>query len=756
MRTKMRSILALSWAACLVITVAFALPNFANAANAGGPCINPNADFYVAPNGNDSWPGTMAQPFQTLNRARIAVQTLKSEVSGRTITVLLRNGTYYLPSTWTFTSADSGTASTPILYANCPDETPVISGGQLLTGFTTTSQGHWQKTLPAGTYFTQLWVNGSRRYVPRTTPGGYLYITGEYSTTGSTTTVNEFSYSTKTANGVPAKMANLGDVDLIVFEAWDVPHMRIASVNTTTKRIVTTSSLAHDSFFHGFIPGHRFLLANVKEALALNHPGDFYVDRPTAVLTYIPEAGENMGTATVVAPHLQTILQANNLSYVTFQGLSFEHSDWQVPKGGFGSGQGDLGATAALNLTNSTGVVFEADTIEHTGGYGINFQGTGTAGTGLPYLVQFNDGLLTDLGAGGIRVGGQATCSGSGAHTNANVPQYFHIGDNLITGGGRVAAMGWAVDVGDAHHVVVEHNEISDFYSVGVGVGFNWGYTCNFAHNDWVQYNHIHNIGQGVSSDLGAVYFLTGVNSGNAIQNNWVHDLVQDPIGYGAWGLYLDAGSSEVLVQNNLVYRTTDASLHVNSWCTNAGCTNLPPAGTTPNTFKNNILAYGAMGAMDRHNDTNFLSVVYENNIFYYDKASPQYGYWYCEGKTICTSYFEFNNNLYYDKSVSGGRPAQPFFKTPKFTANGGQQPPKTMLTFAQWQAEGEDKQSLFANPMFNPGVDNFTLNSNSPAFSVGFVAFNPNAAGRLPGATLTAPANAPGYPPQIPAITSF
>lgn len=753
MRTRMRSVLASSWAACLIITAAITLPGFAQST-----C--PTADFYVAPNGNDSSPGTLLQPFKTVDHARVAVENLKAHVSGRTITVVIRNGTYYLPSTWTFTDMDSGTPTTPILYTNCKNETPVISGGQLLTGFTQTSQGYWQKDLPAGTYFTQLWVNGSRRYVPRTTPGGYLYITAEYSTTGSTTTVNEFSYTTKAANGVPAKMSNLGDVDLIVFEAWDVPHMRISSVNTTTKRIVTTSSLEKQSFFHGFIPGHRFLLANVKEAL--NQPGEFYVDRPTAVLTYIPEKGESISTATIVAPHLQTILQASNLSYVTFQGLTFAHSDWQVPKGGYGSGQGDLGATAALNLTNSTGVVFEADTIEHTGGYGINFQGTGTAGTTLPYLVQFQDGMLTDLGAGGIRVGGEgnsvsATGRCSGSHTDANVPQHIYIGDNLITGGGRIAAVGWAVDIGDAHHVVVEHNEISDFYNVGVGVGFNWGYTCNFAHNNWVQYNHIHNLGQGVTSDLGAVYFLTGLTAGNAIQNNWVHDLVQDPVGYGAWGLYLDAGSSEVLIQNNLVYRTTDASLHVNQWDQTPAQEGV--ATPTPNTFKNNILAYGAMGAMDRHNDVNFLSVVYENNIFYFDKASPQYGYWYCEGKTICTSYFDFNNNLYYDKSVSGGRPAQPFFKTPKFTANGGQQPPKTLLTFAQWQAEGEDKQSLFANPLFanpTPGVDNFSLSSNSPAFSVGFVSFNPASAGRLPGATLTAPTNAPGYPPQIPAIMSF
>lgn len=719
---------------------------------ATGANTSSTADFYVAPSGNDSFPGTLAKPFQTVDRARTAVQALKQRVSGRAITVLIRNGTYYLPSTWTFTAQDSGTGSTQIVYANYPGEKPVISGGRLLNSWRQGPGNSWEMTLPSGTYFTQLWVNGQRRYRPRTTPNGYLYIKGEYSTTGSTTEVNELQYSTGAANGVPSKMANLGDVELINFEAWDVPHMRIASVNTSTQRIVTTASLGVQSFFHGFVPGHRFLLENVKEALKV--AGQFYVDRPTGIITYLPKSGETMANTTIVAPHLQKILSASGLSYVTFQGLTFAHSDWQAPVGGgYLSGQADNNTPAALSLTNSTGVVFEADTVEHTGAYGIEFQGTGTAG-GAQYLAQFRDGLITDTGGGGIRVGGIATCTGSHPHTDANVPQHIYIGNNLITGGDRVLAVGFAMMIGDAHDVLIEHNEIYDFYNTAIGIGYNWGYTCNFAHDNVVQFNHIYNLGQGVTSDLGAVYFLSGVNSGNKVLNNKVHDIVHDPVAYGGWGLYADAGATDVLFANNLVYRTSDASLHVNSWDTP------PPSPAPPPTqFVNNILAYGAMGAMDRHNDTNFLAIVYQHNIFYYDKASIQYGYWYCEGKTVCTSYFDFNDNIYFDKAVSGGEPSQPFFKTPKFPMNGGQQPPITRITFKQWQAQGEDTGSLFADPRFvnaTPGVDNFTLQSSSPAPSVGFVAFNPNQAGRLAGSPLTAPANPPGYPPQTRAITSF
>jgi hypothetical protein len=711
------------------------------------------ADFYVAPNGNDSWPGTLTQPFATVDRARRAVEVLKSHVSGRTITVLIRNGTYYLPSTWTFTSQDSGTATTPIVYANYPGETPVISGGEPVTGWKQNSDGSWQTSLPSGRYFSHLWVNGVRRYRPRTTPNGYMYITGEYSTTGSKTTVNEFSYTTKTVGGVPASMANRSDVEVIVFEAWDVARMRIASYNTSTQRIVTTSALGTQTMFRGFIPGHRFLLENVKEAFKL--PGQWYLDRPTGILKYLPMSGEALAGSVVVAPHLQQIMATYSLSHVTFQGLTFAHSDWEIGSGGYLGGQADYGTPAALSIHSSTGVVFEADTIEHTGGYGIEFEGTGVPGGATPYLAQFRDGMLTDIGSGGIRVGGPAVCSGTYEHTNANVPQHLYFGNNLITGGGRVGAVGYAVLIGDAHDVLVEHNEISDFYNVGIGVGFNWGYACNFAHNDVVQYNSIHNLGQGITSDLGGVYYISGVNTGNVVQNNVVHDIDHDPNGgYGGWGLYADAGATQILFQNNLVYRTTDASLHMNSW---GSAPPSPPPG--PNVFRNNILAYGAMGVMDRHNDTTFLSMVFENNIFLYDRATIQYGYWYCEGKPTCTNYFQWDNNIFYNTSVAGGEPAQPFLYTNYMVPNGGQQPTKYPLTFAQWQARGEDKQSLFANPMFvnaAPGVDNYTLSSSSPATKVGFVQFNAVQAGRLAGFATPIPQNAPAFPLLVRPINQF
>ncbi|PYV17162.1 MAG: hypothetical protein DMG21_09205 [Acidobacteria bacterium] len=86
-----------------------------------------SANFYVAPNGNDSWSGTLAAPngagndgpFRTLGRARDAVRALKSQGAFEgPVTVALRGGKYFLKDTITFGTEDSGARDSQITYKN--------------------------------------------------------------------------------------------------------------------------------------------------------------------------------------------------------------------------------------------------------------------------------------------------------------------------------------------------------------------------------------------------------------------------------------------------------------------------------------------------------------------------------------------------------------------------------------------------------------------------------------------------------------
>ena len=97
-------------------------------------------NLYVSTTGSDTNPGTLSEPFLTIGKARDYIRTINSNMAGD-INVYIRGGTYTLSSTLTFTTQDSGTNGYYIKYMNYPGETPVISGGQKISGWALDSNG---------------------------------------------------------------------------------------------------------------------------------------------------------------------------------------------------------------------------------------------------------------------------------------------------------------------------------------------------------------------------------------------------------------------------------------------------------------------------------------------------------------------------------------------------------------------------------------------------------------------------------------
>lgn len=118
--------------------------------NLAGPfaLAGAEAQFYIAPDGNDAWSGTLAAPnadksdgpLATLDGARIKVREEIGRGLSHPVTVMIRGGEYPLNKTVVFTPEDSGSEQYPITYRAYPDEQPVFTGGKNLTGWKKVAQ----------------------------------------------------------------------------------------------------------------------------------------------------------------------------------------------------------------------------------------------------------------------------------------------------------------------------------------------------------------------------------------------------------------------------------------------------------------------------------------------------------------------------------------------------------------------------------------------------------------------------------------
>lgn len=731
------------------------------------------ANFFVATDGSDSNPGTLAQPFLTIGKAQAAVRALPKSGQSQ-VTVMIRQGTYTLSQPLSFTSADSGNNGLEIIWENYPGEVPVISGGLQVTGWQS-SGGQWKVTLPAGTqYFENLFYNGQRRlraqlgasgnpplgtyyrvgatvYLPSATtncpdlvPGlGYECFDRFQYTSGDPISANWANLDPPSGNpcGVPAGTNGypVGDIALYSFEQMGMSKMLINCIDTANQMIYLTGPIRFDTATSGFVPGHRYLIENARDTF--KQPGQWFLDRHVTpwTLTYIPNAGENPNSDTVIIPQASQVLIATGLQHVTFQGLTFEHDNFTVPNVGYQYQRLDQDVTSAVSCQNCQNVTFDGVIITQTSGTGIDFTTTNTNQTTANNILE--NSAIYDVASHGVRIGLLAQNSDTGA----NVPQFTTVENTLIEGFGRVFAKGFGIAQGCNHDNVYTHNEIYDGYSGGINIG---ALNCPVGNstltgNNVASFNLVHNLGQGVSNDFGCVYFNTTPEtvtppSGNSALNNVCHDVSDDSTidadGYGGQGIYIDNYTGLVDVENNLVFRVSGST--VAQTCG-------PEQVTTPsaNLIKNNILAF-SRGSIKQQGCTPSSSAdsmfVMTNNLVLYDRGHVQGGCYSCLGGTCSTVLpatvnFASNMYCYTPNGNSCTLPTNPFaFFSSNDPPNqwGGCAQSPTYSSLAAWQALGEDIGSELKNPFSsgNPTNDDYSL-SSSPG--VGFVVFDPQEAGR-------------------------
>lgn len=496
------------------------------------------------------------------------------------ICLRLEAGTYNLNQPIIIRPEDNGTRIVA-------DGNAVISGGVKISGWKKEGK-YYVASVPdfngRPLEFRQMWVNGKKAVRARDVE--------DFEDMFRIRNIDKAKETLYVPAEAVKKIMNAQYAEMVLHEMWCVANLRIKDIKIQGDSAAVTfhQPESHVHFMHPWpspmvtTDGHNspFYLTNAKELL--DTEGEWYLDARASKLYYIPRKGENMKSAEVIVPAVETLLKVegtpdNPVKDVTFEGVTFSHATWMRPSV---SGHAPLQAgmymieayklrpkmnrpngdhkldnqgwvgrpAAAVSLNCAENVSFSKCTFEHN------------ASTGLDYHLYIKGGSVdrctfSDIGGNGILAGSFGP-EGHEAHLPYDpadgriICTGLNITNNLIT---DVTNEDWGcvgIGAGFVKDIKICNNEISDVSYTGISMGWGWNQQVCSMSNNLVSGNLIHHYAKHMY-DTAGIYTL-GAQPHSFIEGNVVRDIytpsyVHDPNHW--FYLYTDEGSSYITVRNN-------------------------------------------------------------------------------------------------------------------------------------------------------------------------------------------------------------
>lgn len=513
------------------------------------------ADFYVATNGKDSNPGTLLQPFATLEKARDTVRTARANGSlpKSGATVWIRGGDYFLNRPLEFNAADSGTADAPSVFRAQAGELVRVIGGQVVTGWApVTNQAvlaRMDVTARGKVVQADLRAQGITQFAPLapgpewsdSKPGMELFFAGKPTTLArwpndGTAKIADFPPGAppkissrgmepnSSAEGRflyegdrPSRWTGVQDVFLHGWwcHEWADQRLQVAKIDVAKHEILLAPKPVHK---YGFVKGKSYYAFNLLSEL--DQPGEWYLDRGRGILYFWPPSDLSAGQPTVST--LLSLVVMNDVSHLALRGMTFE-----------------ICQETAIKIKGGRNVKIAASVVRNTGSYAID------VASGKNHQVLGCD--LYDLGDGGVILcGGDRANLIPAGHVVENCHIHHYSRWNPICKPavilGRMGLSSARIpDVGSR----VSHCLIDNAPHLGV-----WA----LGNDHVVEYSEFHSLSYLANDAEAFGYGFDFTYQNNVFRYNYVHDL-SGLDGRGCKGVRIDDHSGGLVCYGNIFER---------------------------------------------------------------------------------------------------------------------------------------------------------------------------------------------------------
>ena len=600
---------------------------------------------------------------------KVIQESLKGH-QGESVVIQFSEGYYYLTEPLALTASKCQS----VVFRGEGERGAHLVGGVPLTGWEKTKGGLWRCKLPDGfPAFDQLYVNDRAAVIARTPNKGSLSLK-------EAVRVDEKDNIYRLIPGeegfdAVSSISKTEHPVVTVYRKWTYSRHRITTVD---KNAHSVSFLGTEYPEYNSVTNKNTIILSRFRA-ALDEPGEWLPDVDGYVY-YYPKNGETIENSRFCVPVLRTLVQIKGsdkspVSNIEFRNIVFEGTGNVMSDSGQEPGQASSTMGAAIEVDKASGISFVGCEIRNTYNNGIWFRER-------CFDCTVSGCYFHDLGIGAVKVG-KTSKDGSSVRVTSGIV----IDNNIIRDFGQERQNAVGILVLHASDNKIIHNDISNGYYSAISVGWTWGYGRSPSVRNEIAYNHIWNIGTGLLNDMGGIYTL-GDATGTTIHHNRIHDVISGD--HRGWGIYLDEGTANILVENNLVYHCTSGGFHQNYG--------------SNNIVRNNIFAFGIKNQVTLSAIKGEKPLLFTNNIVLMNRGTLLLGGSLKHEKIV------LNHNCYWNTS--------------------GKVPAVAGTEISEW-IRVKDKNSIVADPLFqDPEKGNYHFRSKKVYRMIGFKPFDYESAG--------------------------